>query len=291
MYTLTFLSSLASVVVCGGDVSSVVRAQLLTLPRFDELESRDVVIEYARHARLDSDLAKVSWYPTSDRNTAYVRPAGTNTTAAATVVHFHMHDFEPSARATLPQRSHCSVQPNLCLNTRVRERACVCVCACAAGGNFCVSVACTTERPQQTTTTDGDDVRMNRSLALEAVERLSFAASYYSDGDLHTFGDHALYEYVGRTVLSPNERTHTHTQHTQHTRQQCADEFGPSRQDVLAARYAKGDVIGVQIGVRDVNTAASPHAPGWSRCAPRTPCTCVRARGQTSSLERSCVPG
>jgi hypothetical protein len=39
-----------------------------------------------------------------------------------------------------------------------------------------------------------------------------------------------------------------------------------------AARYSKGDIISVQIGVRDVNTAASPHAPGWSRYYRRTHC-------------------
>jgi hypothetical protein len=37
------------------------------------------------------------------------------------------------------------------------------------------------------------------------------------------------------------------------------------REDMPAARYSKGDIISVQIGVRDVNTDASPHAPGWSR--------------------------
>jgi hypothetical protein len=34
---------------------------------------------------------------------------------------------------------------------------------------------------------------------------------------------------------------------------------------VPAARYSKGDIISVQIGVRNLNTAAWPHAPGWSR--------------------------
>jgi hypothetical protein len=38
-----------------------------------------------------------------------------------------------------------------------------------------------------------------------------------------------------------------------------------SKQDMPAARYSKGDIISVQIGVRDVNTAASPPAPAWSR--------------------------
>jgi hypothetical protein len=37
-----------------------------------------------------------------------------------------------------------------------------------------------------------------------------------------------------------------------------------SRSDLPAEGYKKGDVISVQIGVRDLNTA-SGQAPGWSR--------------------------
>jgi hypothetical protein len=72
--------------------------QLLILPCFDELESKDVVLdEDARHARLKDDQAKVSSYPSMLSNTAYVRPFNTHDHTATTVVHFHIPDFEPSA--------------------------------------------------------------------------------------------------------------------------------------------------------------------------------------------------
>jgi hypothetical protein len=75
--------------------------QLLILPCFDELESKDVVLdEDARHARLKDDQAKVSSFPCFLSNTAYVRPYNTHDHTAATVGHFHIPDFEPSAYTT-----------------------------------------------------------------------------------------------------------------------------------------------------------------------------------------------
>jgi hypothetical protein len=75
--------------------------QLLILPCFDELESKDVVLdEDAHHARPKDGQAKVWSYPSMLSNTAYVRPYNAHDRTAATVVHFHIPDFEPSACAT-----------------------------------------------------------------------------------------------------------------------------------------------------------------------------------------------
>jgi hypothetical protein len=55
-----------------------------------------------------------------------------------------------------------------------------------AGTYFCVSVACTTEPSRN--------------------PKSQFAASYYSDGDVHSYGFYAPYEYVmvvGKHTLAP----------------------------------------------------------------------------------------
>jgi hypothetical protein len=58
-----------------------------------------VLDEDARHARLEDGQAKVWSFPSMLSKTAYVRPYNAHDHTAATVVHFHIPYFEPSAYA------------------------------------------------------------------------------------------------------------------------------------------------------------------------------------------------
>lgn len=62
-----------------------------------------------------------------------------------------------------------------------------------------------------------------------AEQSVRFMASYYHDGDIHAHGNHAPY----------------------------------NAKDTETAQFKKGDIISVQVGLRDLKTATS-SAPGWA---------------------------
>jgi hypothetical protein len=75
-------------------------------------------------------------------------------------------------------------------------------------------------------------------------------ASYYHDGDIHANGNHAPFKYtcsLFRVDGQRGMRTHSHL----------------SAKDTETAQFKKGDVISVQVGLRDLKTATS-SAPGWA---------------------------
>jgi hypothetical protein len=96
-----------------------------------------VLDEDARHARLTDNHARCKMYafPSIHINTAYVRPYNADDRAAATVVHFHIPDFEPSACAphwrlpTFPRDSSSNATRVGELTQRLPARVC-CVCVC-----------------------------------------------------------------------------------------------------------------------------------------------------------------
>jgi hypothetical protein len=178
--------------------------QLLTLPRFDEQASRDVVLdEDRRRARFVADNSsltemkrkqKKKWalplqaftslflssmkntqmvahYPLVYHNTAYVQRR--MYAHATTVVHF-LIESEPSTH-------HCTLLRSLQSGGLAHPLTCLSAClrvVAHTGEYFCVSVACEaprawTDRPVET-----------------------FAASLFSDGDVHTYGEMVSDEYI-----------------------------------------------------------------------------------------------
>jgi hypothetical protein len=91
----------------------------------------------------------------------------------------------------------------------------------------------------------------------QARQSVSFMASYYHDGDIHANGNHAPFKYtcyLFRVDAPHDMRTHANL----------------SAKDTETAQFTKGDIITVQVGLRDLKTATS-SASGWAEYVPLYP--------------------